>query len=165
MRHPRTATYLASLLIFSGLVVTLQNYRILHGVTQHWPALLLVLGIGFILLFYQRRSGDVVLLWLGTFISGLGIFFYVLNFTRWSVLSHWWPIFLGLVGVSFLAMAIQMRKALYAYFAAIFIAFFVILTLVFTVSIRLWPMSFVVFGLSLMVLEALQNKNDTKEIS
>ena len=50
------------------------------------------------------------------------------------------------------------RKRLYFYFAGAFIALFVILMLVFTVSTRLWPMSFAVFGVSLWILEYSLNK-------
>ncbi len=158
MPRPRTAQFLAPLLILIGVLLTLENFQLIGAVSAHWPLLLLVLGVGFLMLFYQRQRSDTVLLWLGSFLMILALFCYYLTFTGWSQLSWLWPIFLGIVGLSFLALGIDTRKRVYLYFAGGFSALFVILMLVFSVSTRLWPMSFVIFGLSLLVLEYSLNK-------
>ena len=158
-RH-RTAYFLAPLLILIGVLVTLENFQVIGCVSEHWPLLLIVVGLGFLMLFYQRQRSDAVLLWLGSFLSILALFCYYLNFTAWSRLARLWPIFLGIVGLSFLVLGIDMRRPLYLYFAGAFIALFVILMLVFSVSTRLWPMSFVVFGVSLVILEHSLNKTN-----
>lgn len=158
MPRPRTAQYLAPLLILIGVLVTLENFQLIGCVSVHWPLLLLILGLGFLMLFYQRRRSDAVLLWLGSFLTILALFCYYLNFTSWAHLARLWPIFLGIVGLSFLVLGLDTRKRLYFYFAGAFIALFVILMLVFTVSTRLWPMSFAVFGVSLWILEYSLNK-------
>lgn len=158
MQHKPTLTYLAGLFVFAGVIVTLENFHILRGISQHWPVLLALVGGGFILLYFQRQQGDLVLLWLGSFLIALSAFFYYLNLTAWSRLATQWPGFLGVVGVSFLSIAIAKRLPLYAALALVFLALFVILGLVFSVSTRLWPISFVVFGLSLLVLDAMHHK-------
>jgi hypothetical protein len=158
MPRPRTAQFLSPLLILIGVLVTLENFQLIGAVSAHWPLLLIVLGLGFLMLFYQRQRSDAVLLWLGSFLTILAAFCYYLNFTSWARLARLWPIFLGIVGLSFLALGLDTRRRLYLYFAGSFIALFVILMLVFTVSTRLWPMSFVVFGVSLLVLEYSLNK-------
>lgn len=163
MQKKQTAIFLAPLFIVAGIVITLENYQIISGVSNHWPLFLLVLGVGFIMLFFQRFKTDSVLLWLGTFISALGLFFYYLNFTNWQSLSRLWPFFLGIVGASFLAVSVGTRTILCAYFSAAFLTLFAILTLVFSVSTRLWPLSFVVFGISLLVLEYLHRRMKVKE--
>lgn len=158
MRRPRTAQFLSPLLILIGVLVTLENFQVIGCVSAHWPLLPLILGLGFLMLFRQRQRSDAVLLWLGSFLTILALFCYYLNFTAWSHLARLWPIFLGIVGLSFLALGIDTRRPLYLYFAGAFMALFVILMLVFSVSARLWPMSFAVFGLSLWVLEHSLNK-------
>ena len=163
MPRPRTAQFLSPLLILIGVLITLENFQLVGAVSAHWPLLLIVLGIGFLMLFYQRQRSDAVLLWLGSFLTILAVFCYYLNFTAWSNLTWLWPFFLGIVGLSFLTLGIDTRKPLYLYFAGVFIALFVILMLVFSVSVRLWPMTFVVFGLSLSVLEHSLNKAKHKE--
>jgi hypothetical protein len=158
MQRKRTVFFLATLLILAGALVTLENFAVIRGVSFHWPVLLLIVGCGFVLLFFQTEKVDLVLLWLGTFLVILAIFFYYLNWTSWSKLSSLWPFFLGIVGLSFLSVAIFIRKLLFAYFASAFIALFIIFSLVFSVSTKLWPMSFVVFGMSLLILESLHKK-------
>ena len=148
---------LAMIFIIIGTLITLENFSIISGVSFHWPGLLLILGCGFTLLFFQREKVDPVLLWLGTFIMILGIFFYYLNFTSWASLATLWPVFLGIVGISFFTVGFFTRKITLAYFGSAFIALFIIFFLVFGVSKKLWPMSLVVFGLSLLLLEYLHN--------
>jgi hypothetical protein len=157
MQHKTTLTYLAGLFVFTGAVVTLENFHVLHGVSRHWPILLSLLGTGFVLLFIQRQRIDPVLLWLGTFLIALSIFFYYLNMTAWTRLATQWPGFLGVAGLSFLAIAVAQRRPVYAALALVFLGLFVILGLVFSVSTRLWPLSFVVFGLSLLMLDTLRH--------
>ena len=154
----RTVVFLAALLIIAGTVVTLENFSIIRGISSHWPVLLLIIGCGFVMLFFQRNKVDPVLLWLGSFLVILSIFFYYLNYTSWAQLASLWPVFLGIVGLSFLSIGIFIRNRIFAYFACGFIALFIIFFLVFSVSKKLWPMSLVVFGISLLILEYLHKK-------
>jgi len=156
MHRKRTVFFLAFLLVTVGLLVTLENFQIVKGIARHWPVFLLITGFGFVLLFFQENRSDFVKLWLGTFVFFLGFFFYYLNFSSWAGLSSLWPIFLGIVGLSFLSIRIFSKTRIYTYFAVFFIALFIILMLVFSISSKLWPLSFVVFGISLFVLDHLQ---------
>jgi hypothetical protein len=158
MPRKRTQNVLAMLLIIGGSLITMENYSIIQGVTFHWPLLLLIFGFGFVMLFFERKRSDPVLIWLGTFQITLSILFYFLNATTWKNLVSLWPVFLGIVGVSFLAVAIFWRKMLFIYFAGSFLALFIIFTLVFSISSRLWPLSFVVFGLSLLIIDQIDRR-------
>lgn len=162
MHNSRTLSVLASVLIISGLLVTFENYGIISGISVHWPVFLLFSGLGFLMLFNSRGKSDVVLIWLGSFQILLFVFFYYLNWTSWKSLVTLWPVFLGIVGFSFLSVAIYTRKMLFVYSAAAFIALFIIFTLVFSISSRLWPLSFVVFGISLFIIEYLFKKLSLK---
>ncbi len=158
MYHTKTLLFLAVILITVGVLLTLENLGLVAGVSRHWPLFLLILGSGFLLLFRSRQPGDAALLWLGTFILSLGVFFYYLNFTSWRLLGRLWPVFLGLVGLSFLAVGMDRRRLLFHLFAVVFVGLFFVFTLVFVVSLKLWPVSFVVFGASLLALEVLQRR-------
>jgi hypothetical protein len=158
MQKKRTQTVLAMLLIIGGSLITMENYSIVNGVTFHWPLLLLIFGVGFLLLFFERKRNDPVLIWLGSFQITLSFLFYYLNATSWKNLVSLWPVFLGIVGISFLAVAIFWRKMLYIYFAGSFLALFIIFTLVFSISSKLWPLSFVVFGLSLLIIDQINRR-------
>ena len=158
MQRKRTATVLAVFLIIAGSLITMENFAMIKGVTYHWPILLVIFGAGFIMLFFERDRNDPVLMWLGTFQIALSLLFYYLNATSWRNLASLWPVFLGAVGISFLAMAIVSRKMLFVYFAGSFLGLFIIFTLVFSISSKLWPLSFVVFGLSLIIIEQINSK-------
>lgn len=159
MRHTRTLLFLSVILMAVGALLTLENLGLVPGVSRHWPMFLLILGGGFLLLYRSRQSGDAVLLWLGSFVLSLGVFFYYLNFTSWRLLGRLWPVFLGLVGLSFLALALDRRSRLFGAFAVAFIGLFLVFTMVFAVSLKLWPVSFLVFGVALLILELIQRSN------
>jgi hypothetical protein len=141
------------MLVIAGILVTMENFGVVKGVSFHWPILLTITGSGFMMLYFERYRNDYVLMWIGTFLFLLSLFFYYLNAFSWKMLSSLWPVFLGAVGFSFLSISIVSRKVLFAYFASVFIALFIIFTLVFTISVKLWPMSLAVFGLSLIIIE------------
>ncbi len=160
MERKRTAYVPSIFLIITGIIITLENYHMITRVSHHWPFLLLIMGLGFILLFFNKNRSDGVLLWLGSFQFFLGLFFYYLNAASWKQLVTLWPVFLGIVGFSFLSVAVFTRRMIFGYFSSAFIALFIIFTLVFSISYRLWPLSFVVFGISLLINESLQRKMD-----
>jgi hypothetical protein len=155
----KSLTVLASLFILSGIVTTLENYRIIQGISIHWPALICLLGAGFMVLFFWGRRDDAALLWMGTFLFLLGLFFYYLNFTSWSMMAHVWPFFLLIIGLSFMAITFLTKMKVFLYLSLLFLTLFCSLYLVFDVSIKLWPASMIVFGLSLFVINFSRNKS------
>lgn len=158
MRHKPTLLFLAVIFIGVGLLLTLENLDIVDGISVHWPLFVLIAGSGFVMLFYHRGKNDDFLVWLGTFMILLAVFFYYLNFTTWHQLSFLWPVFIGIVGFSFLTAGIIRRNRLFGYMGIIFIGLFLTFTLVFTVSKNLWPTSFIVFGLCLLIIEFYNRK-------
>ncbi len=164
MKHRQTLYFLAIVFVISGILLTLENLDLVGDVSNHWPFFLLVVGSGFVMLYFNRDSSDDVLMWLGSFIFLLGSLFYFLNFTDWAMLSRLWPLFLGGVGLSFLFTGVLSPRRLYLFFAVFFIGLFIIFTSVFTISAKLWPLSFVVFGLALIVLQFLLRRKRRDEI-
>lgn len=158
MQHTKTLLFLAAILMAVGALLTLENLGLLHGVSRHWPMFLLILGSGFLLLYRSRQAGDAAMLWLGSFILLLGAFFYFLNFTSWRLLGRLWPVFLGLAGLSFLAVGVARRSMMFHLLATALVGLFTVFTLVFAVSMKLWPTSLVVFGASLLMLDYMRRK-------
>jgi len=144
--------------IAAGSVLTLENFKILTGLSSHWPLLILALGSGFMFLYFQNGRGDAALIWIATFLLQLGLFFYYLNFTSWSEMARLWPVFLGIVGACFLASTIATKNRVFLYISIFFVAAFGALWLVFSVSLLLWPLSMVVFGLSLLLINLFTDK-------
>jgi hypothetical protein len=162
MKTRRSLSTLAVLFIITGSVLTLENFHVISGISRHWPLVLMLAGAGFLLLFFKDMRFDPALVWIGTFLLPLGGFFYFLNFTSWKHIAHLWPLFLGFVGISFLATTIFAKSRIFLYISIMFVMLFSALWLVFTVSLRLWPLSFIIFGLSLLLINFFAKKERTQ---
>ena len=166
MRKKGSIGLLASLLIIAGVVVTLENFGLLHGVSKHWPVLLIILGIGFSILYQKGRRENQAVIWFATFWASNGLFFYYLNFTSWSRLATEWPFFLLILGLSFLSLAWYFRKKIFFFSAVGFISLFLVFILVFSISTNLWPLSLLFLGIDLLIINRwnLNQKTKNKEL-
>jgi len=158
MKSTSSIVFLSVILILAGAIITTENFSIITGVSKHWPALLIILGSGFAILFFQRQQQDLAMLWLGSFIATLGLFFYYLNFTGWNKLGHDWPVFLAIVGLSFLLVSVFKRKMVYMLSALLFITLFLIFFLVFSISSKFWPLSLFILGVDLLLIQYFNKK-------
>jgi hypothetical protein len=143
---------LAVVLIAAGAALTLENMGLVSGASRLWPAFVLVLGAGFLIMFFDREKYDPALLFIGTVLSLLGTFFFYLNFTGWSSMSKLWPVFLGIAGAGFLAIYLERRDRLFLFISVALIMLAGVFYLVFGISLHLWPLSLVAFGLSLLAV-------------
>jgi uncharacterized membrane protein HdeD (DUF308 family) len=163
MKSKSSIVFLSVILILAGAIITIENFHIINGISRHWPVLLIILGTGFIILFFQRLQQDTAMIWLGSFIAMLGILFYYLNYAGWRNLGHAWPVFLAIVGLSFSMVSIFKRKRVYILSSLAFITLFLIFFLVFTISSKFWPLSLLLLGVDLLLIEYFNKKVIEKE--
>lgn len=152
MRRIRSILILALVFILAGAVLTLENMNIISGVSKLWPMFPLIVGAGFLILFFERKAGDLALLYLGSALCQLSIFFFYLNFTSWAKLVTLWPVFLCVAGLSFLSIYFNSRIRFFSILGVSLVLLAGVFFLVFGVSHNLWPLSFVAFGGSLLVV-------------
>jgi hypothetical protein len=150
VRPIRSIFVLAVVILIAGAALTLENLGIISGVSKLWPSFVLILGIGFAVLFFDRKKSDLAVLWLGSALILLGVFFFYLNFTSWTKIAKLWPLFLGIAGVSFLVLYAKGRIGIFLFLAVALIMLSAVFYLVFGVSLMLWPLSLVAFGISLL---------------
>jgi hypothetical protein len=143
---------LAVVLIAAGAALTLENMGLVSGASRLWPAFVLILSAGFLIMFFDREKNDPALLFIGTVLLLLGTFFFYLNFTGWSSMSKLWPVFLGIAGAGFLAIYLERRDRLFLFISVALIMLAGVFYLVFGISLHLWPLSLVAFGLSLLAV-------------
>ena len=163
MRKKRTLGVLALLFILVGIILILENFGVLMGISKLWPVILLLLGLGFVMLFFERKKQDTVLLWIGSFLMMVSVLFGYLNHTSWMLLAYLWPVFLALVGLSFFFISFYTEGRVFRYLTLGFFGLFLALFFVFTVSLRLWPVSLIVFGLSLIVVDYFNKREVAKK--
>lgn len=151
-KHPTTRV-LAVLTILTGLILLSESYGYLSGIYRIWPVFPLILGTGFILLFLRRNRFDTTLVAIGTYLVCASILFFYLNFTDWVRLADLWPLFIGFLGLSFLAPIIWgSKRGIYIPIALFLIFLCGVFLLVFSVDTRLWPVSLVLFGICLLLI-------------
>jgi len=153
MQTRPTTSILAILCIISGSILLFESYGYFKGIYLFWPVFPLIMGIGFFLLFFRKNRQDSALLGIGAYLVLVSMLFFFLNFTSWSILANIWPLFIGFLGLSFLAPIIWARER------GVFIpiAFFLLFLcgaflLVFTIDTRLWPISLVLLGICLLLI-------------
>ena len=150
MKNVRSVFVLAVILIIAGLILTLENTGFIKGASKLWPLFPLAAGGGFLLLYFEYKRTDIALLFLGTVLILLSVFFLFLNYTAWSLTATLWPLFLGIAGAGFLPMYFSSRVRLFLFLAIGLILLAGVFYLVFGVSLALWPLSLVAFGASLL---------------
>jgi hypothetical protein len=140
--------------VIAGILLLCENFGLLGRVHQLWPVFPAFAGLGFVMLFVQRGRCDTVLLGIGSYLLGLSVLFFALNFTDWALLARAWPVFIGLLGLSSLLVAPYALRAQEAFWiSGIFLVLLAsVFYLVFGVSPRLWPASLVLFGAWILVL-------------
>ncbi len=152
MYQNKSLNLLATLFVIIGSLLILENYHVIEGVSRLWPGLIMVFGIGFVMLFFEREKNDPVLIWMGTFLILLAIFFFYLNYTSWNLMVRLWSFFLGIIGLSFFSIHIFSPNKIFLYLAISFVLLFIIFYLVFGISTALWPISMIIFGISLLII-------------
>ena len=145
---------LAVLCVIVGALLLLEQFDVLTGVHRLWPIFPAFVGIGLLVLFYQRARQDLVLMGIGSFMIGVSGLFFLCNYTSWAILLVAWPAFIALVGLSSVAASFYAKRARTAMWTSggslvvLGLVFFV----VFGLSPGLWPVSLIAFGTWIMVL-------------
>jgi len=155
MRNTSSFNILAVVLIIIGAVFLLENFGYIEGAWLFWPILPLILGIGFCMLYFRSKR-DLMLLGMGSFMVLNSAFFFYLTFAGWALLAYLWPVFIVLLGFTFLSCFIASKSRVLIYLATILIALGASFILIFAVSIRLWPISLVLTGISFIIISMFE---------
>ncbi len=143
----------AFLFIFFGLLLLVENYTTIYPFSRLWPLLIVFLGFGLLLVFYRRRRSDLFLLGMASFMLQIGLFFQYLNFTTWRQMAELWPLFIGFLSISCLWVAFYERVIKVLYYISIVLGMLCVsFMLVFNIDPKLWPITLVFFGISLLII-------------
>lgn len=144
---------LALLLFALGVLFALESLLNVHILSRLWPLLIASLGGGFIGIFFQRHRRESLFLGIGVYLVCFSLLALYCSFAGWNRMAVLWPLFLGFVGVSFLALYLLFARELIYLFLIVlsFSACFVFL-LVFAISGHLWWLLFFFLALAVYVL-------------
>ena len=153
---------LAIISIVCGALMLLDTYGYLGGVYKLWPVFSLILGVGLCLLYFKKQRFEIALLGIGTYFICVSFFFLFLNYTSWSILTDAWPLFIGFLGLSFLAPVIFGKKRGIFVLIALFLIFLSsIFILAFSADSKLWPISLILFGICLLLVGRFDHDGKT----
>ncbi len=145
---------LASLCIIVGFLLILENYGYVSGMYKLWPVFPLVIGIGLYLVYRDRGRTDPVILAIGVYIIQFSILAFYATYTSWSSMEYLWPLYIGFLGVSILSIYISNNKSIIFFHLSFFlIGLCVVFFLVFSISARLWPISLILLGISILLIK------------
>jgi len=123
MRDKGSAVVAILLIVLGGYLLAVQLGIDLPGWGQIWPVLPLGAGIALLVSLFWGRGRDPGKAFLGTaaILVGLVFFFVTLGPLTYRDLGDWWPVFVLIAGVSFLA---QWMAARFRDWGALFLAIF-----------------------------------------
>lgn len=139
---------LGGLSILVGALLLLEQAGFLPGVHRLWPVFPAFIGLGLVILFFERRRHDLLLLGIGAYLLASSVVFFVCNYTSWAPLAQAWPVFIAILGViSTLAAPFAHRTRNVLLSSGLFLIIVAaVFFLVFQVDARLWPVSLVLLG-------------------
>jgi hypothetical protein len=164
MSNRRPAIIPALFLIALGAWLFAQNLHVpLPSWDQAWPALLIFLGLAFILQFFLDRRVDTGLVFVGTAATLLGVFFFAftLGYYHWGNMGRYWPVFVLIGSAAFFAQWLARpgeRGLLLPAFLALVVGGVALPITLQAINpaladliVKLWPAGLILLGLALLV--------------
>lgn len=161
-----------AILILLGAWLLAQNLGLrLPGIGQLWPLFPLLFGLGFLVRYFAGGRHDDGLVFSGAVAALAGAFFLAITIgpLAWSDMGRYWPVFVLIGGVAFLAQWLVKpadRGLLVPALLAIVVG---LVALLFTLGnlnpalasqlIKLWPVVLIVLGLGLLASYVLRRDN------
>ncbi|HDP99480.1 MAG TPA: hypothetical protein ENN22_09910 [bacterium] len=102
-----------TVLLLLGVLFLLRNYHLVdhYYVSNIWPILLVIIGIGFVALFIAKPSDwgvlipGAILMFLGV-VSWLKIYYFI-SWEFWTFVGDYWPVLLIIFGLSLIASSLK----------------------------------------------------------
>ena len=143
---------LAYILIVIGVLLSLDSYYKISTFLNLWPILVLILGVGFVGIFSKGRKISSTYLVIGIYLILFSFLALFCNFTSWSIISLYWPIFITILGIVFIATFIYKKtNRIMLFFGVLLIFLSLYFFVIFSVGNDSWWIIFVLVGLSILL--------------
>ena len=158
-QRARLSSYgrLGILLAVLGIIMAVDTMTDITFLYKFWPLLITVLGIGFIGIYVRRARREMLYVGIGVYVIGFSALALYCSLTSWSTLATLWPVFIMLLGISFV----------FAYFfgsghAGVLLAGLLLISLsvlfyfLFGLNERLWWTILILGGLSFIIFDKVR---------
>lgn len=163
MKISKKLNILAIFLIVASLIMLSETLGYLPGIYRIWPIFPFLLGLGFIILFINKKKSDIPMVGIGVFLTLASTLFFYFNYTSWLNISLLWPLFIGFIGISFGTCSLFISLKIFRYLSLFLISLCIIFLLVFSISYKFWPISITLLGLSFLLINMQENEDEKKQ--
>ncbi len=150
---------LAFIFGLSGVAMLLDNLDIIDGFYKLWPAYVMFVSIGFLMLFYARGKKDFFLLNFGGYLLQFSFLAFYCNLNSWGDLSFLWPVFIGFLGFPLLGIYYYSGKLFFLISGAFALILCLTFVLVFNINAMFWPISLILTAVLIFVSNTLPVRN------
>lgn len=143
---------LACILILIGVLLGVDSFIGSTVFLNLWPILVLVLGLGFIGIFSKGRRKGFTYLVIGIYMILFTALALYCNFTTWSILNKFWPIFIMFLGVAFIIICFANKSHKIMFFAGLLLIFLAIyFYAIFSITTNAWWSIFILAGICILL--------------
>ncbi len=143
----------AVLAMLVGTLLLAENFGLIGHVGQGWPLTVTLAGAALVVAGASRGRYGQGFIGTGVYLVLTSFLFLYLNLTSWSRMADLWPLFIGFLGVAiFVSGEGHRRRGTLLVLSVALVLLSVTFFLVFSVEARLWPISLLLFGISLLFL-------------
>jgi hypothetical protein len=168
--RPAPAQLLIGILfVIMGAIFLFGQFLGTWFIAKFWPFFLIAGGLIFFAVFFLRHirpPGYEGLLFPGTYLTILGLLFFLMNIVGWQAMRYFWPTFVFGVAISLGVMYkyspredVSNNKDLIGAIRVLTVIS-IILYLIAIGGLRLWPLALILIGL-IIILKGFGRKRDT----
>lgn len=150
-------------LIIAAPIALLETCGIIKGIYKLWPIIPFTFGLGSTLIGIKYPKKDPIIFGIGIFVMLCSLFFFYLNFLSWGFLARLWPLFILMLGLSFIFSTIITKNSIVRLLGSIISFIGIGCTFVFTISYSLWPLTLALLGIIIVLINHLPNLLHKKE--
>ena len=159
VRKAKFSSYgrLSFLLAFIGIMLAVDTMADLSFIYRLWPLLATILGTGFIGIYIRRSRREAVYIGIGVYLIGFGGLALYCSLTSWAALASLWPVFIGLMGLSFIfGYFFGRRRPMFLLTGLLFISIAMLFYFVFGQNQRLWWTVFIFASISFLIFDRVR---------
>ncbi|MGD9201660.1 MAG: hypothetical protein PVI26_08870 [Chitinispirillia bacterium] len=150
---------LGFLLAFIGTILAIDTMLNLTFIYKLWPLLITVLGIGFIGIYIRRSRREAIYIGIGVYAIGFSVLALYCSLTTWTALGILWPVFIGLLGLSFVfSYFFGHCRPVMLLVGSLFISLSILFYFVFGLNQKLWWSIFILAGISFIIFDKMRRK-------
>jgi hypothetical protein len=148
---------LGFLLVFIGTILAIDMMTDLTFIYKLWPLLIAALGIGFVGIYIRRSRRESIYIGVGVYAIGFSVLALYCSLTTWTALGILWPVFIGLLGLSFVfSYFLGSCRPVLLLLGLLFISLSILFYFVFGINKKLWWSIFIFAGISFIIFDRMR---------